>query len=80
MKIEVKLFATLSRYLPVASNSNSATVQVPDGCTVGQLVSSLGIPGETPAIVLVNGCDASRAQFLRDGDVLAMFPPLAGGH
>lgn len=80
MKIEVKLFATLARYLPESSVGSHATVEVPDGSTVRRLVSSLGIPEEMPAITLVNGLDATPEQVLVDGDVLAMFPPLAGGH
>jgi len=79
VKIEVKLFATLAGYLPEPSNGESATFEVPDGSTVRQLVSSLGIPDAIPAITLVNGRDADPGQVLRDGDVLAMFPPLAGG-
>lgn len=80
MRIEVKLFATFAGYLREASESGSAILDVSDGSTVRQLVSSLGIPEEMPAITLVNGLDVTLEQVLVDGDVLAMFPPLAGGH
>lgn len=79
MKVEVKLFATLARYLPEPSESGSATVEIPKGSTVSQLVSVLGIPAGIPTVILVNGQDATPDQTLRDGDTLTLFPPLAGG-
>ena len=79
MRVEVKLFATLASYLPEPSNGGSAIVDVPDGSTVRQLLRMLGIPEELPAIALVNGRDAVPEQVLEEGDVLTMFPPLAGG-
>lgn len=79
MKIEVKLFATLAMYLPDEEEGNSATVDVPDGTTVGQLMHRLGIPDEMPRITLINGRDAALEQLIHDGDTLSAFPPLAGG-
>lgn len=79
MKVELKLFATLARYLPDAADSGSATVDVPDGSTVRQLLSSLGIPDQMPLMILVNGRDAAPEQVLEDSDVLTIFPPLVGG-
>lgn len=79
MKVEVRLFATLARYLPEPSESGSATVEIPEGSTARQLVSVLGIPAGIPVVILVNGQDATPDQTLRDGDTLTLFPPLAGG-
>ena len=79
MKVEVKLFATLAKYLPGGEDGGSATAEVPDGSTVGQLIRRLGIPDGMPRIVLINGLDADPEQPLHDGDALSVFPPLAGG-
>ena len=79
MKVEVKLFATLAIYLPAEEAGNGATIEVPDGSTVGQVTRQLGIPDELPHITLVNGRDADPEQPLGDGDSLSVFPPLAGG-
>lgn len=79
MKVEVRLFATLGAYLPEGTQGDSVTLAVPDGTTVAQIVRSLGIPPQAPAITVVNGRDAAPEQALADGDELAMFPPLAGG-
>ena len=79
MKIEVRLFATLATYLPEESDGWSATLEVPDGGTVTDVVRSLGIPDEMPFVTMINGRDAALDQPLADGDVLSLFPPLAGG-
>lgn len=79
MKIEVRLFATLATYLPDESDGRSATLEIPDGGMVGDVVRSLGIPEDTPFITMINGRDAALDQPLADGNVLSLFPPLAGG-
>lgn len=75
MKIHVQLFATLSRYLP----DQDATLELPDGSTVRDVLDRLRIPKEIPVIALVNGRDVASEQTIHDGDTLTMFPPLAGG-
>ena len=79
MKVEVKLFATLARFLPQTATAGAVTVEFPEGTSVAGLIATLGIPADLPAIVLLNGRDAAPDQVLQDGDSFAMFPPLAGG-
>jgi molybdopterin converting factor small subunit len=78
VRVEVRLFATLTVYLP-ALEGGSATLDLPEETTVGQAIRSLGIPDATPRIAVINGLDAGPEQPLRDGDTLSVFPPLAGG-
>lgn len=79
MKIEVALYATLSQYLPKGSQGHKATMKCADGATVGQVIDQLGIPKPRPTMVLVNGLRVGEDTSLKEGDVLALFPPLAGG-
>ena len=79
MKIEVALYATLSEYLPKGAQNRKAVMEFADGTTVGQVMDQLGIPHEHHNMVLVNGMHAQNDAPLRDGDALAVFPPLAGG-
>ncbi|WP_337287550.1 MoaD/ThiS family protein [Candidatus Methylomirabilis sp.] len=79
MKIEVALYATLSQYLPKGSQGHKASIECTDGVTVGQVIDQLGIPRPRPTMVLVNGIQASEDTPLGEGDLLALFPPLAGG-
>jgi molybdopterin converting factor small subunit len=79
MKVEVRLFALLDRYLPVGSEGDSVSLDVPPGTTVRDVVESLKIPDELSCLTVINGRDAPPEQILAPGDVLSMFPPLAGG-
>lgn len=79
MKIEVRLFANLADYLPPGTRGSSASVEVPDGATVADLVRRLAIPDELPRLMLVNGRDAGAEWRLAPGDVVSLIPPLAGG-
>lgn len=79
MKVEVHLFALLERYLPAGAEGDGVSLDVPEGTTVGAVVALLGIPGELSCLTVVNGLDAPPEQILAPGDVLSMFPPLAGG-
>jgi molybdopterin converting factor small subunit len=77
--VEVSLFATLGAYLPPSAVGDSVILDVPEGATVGQVLELLGIPEDLDCLRVVNGHDAPLEQPLQSGDVLSMFPPLAGG-
>lgn len=79
MRIEVRLFATLARYLPNDSPAGTASLDIADGSSVGDLATALGIPAGLSRIVLVNDRDADEDRRLDEGDVVTLFPPLAGG-
>lgn len=73
------LTATLRTYLPVGTADDNIVLDVPEGATVDQVVHSLRIPSELERLTVVNGRDAAPDQPLSEGDVLSLFPPLAGG-
>jgi len=75
----VHLTATLRTYLPVGTAGDSIVLDLPEGATVDQVVHSLRIPSELERLTVVNGRDAAPDQPLSEGDVLSLFPPLAGG-
>ncbi len=83
MKITVKLFAMLGKYLPPGSTRNQTEVEVADGTTPEAVAESLGLPKEQCHLVLVNGVyvePSRRAEHpLGEGDALAIWPPVAGG-
>jgi molybdopterin synthase sulfur carrier subunit len=79
MKIEVALYATLSQYLPPGATNRKAVIDVRESATVREVMTQLGIPQDLPNILLVNGRQAPEHTVLKDGEVLSVFPPLAGG-
>lgn len=84
MKVELKLFASLSNYLPAeARRVNRLEVQAVPGTTVRDLIEQFQVPPERCALVLVNGHFVSPSawqdRILVEGDVLAIWPPVAGG-
>ncbi len=79
MKIEVKLFATFREYLPPGSEGYGCVLDVEDGTTIGRILDRLKIPASVPLIALVNGLHRDRSDAMHAGDVLSIFPPVAGG-
>jgi molybdopterin converting factor small subunit len=77
--VEVRLFATLARFLPHDSRHGAAVLAVPDGATIADVAAQLGIPPDFDHVALVNGREAGPADRLQPGDVVDLFPPLAGG-
>ena len=79
MKVEVQLFATLAQYLPPERNTDRAVIDVATGVRVADVLASLGVPATMPRIVLVNGHETDEDHVLGPDDVVAGFPPQAGG-
>ncbi len=79
MEIEVKLFATLRDYLPKGSSRFSCKMEVDGPSRVQDILSRLKIPEDMPKIILVNGIHGKKDQVLNEGDVVSIFPPVAGG-
>lgn len=83
MKIVVKLFASLSDFLPTDSRANSMEFEVPDDATANQIMDLLKLPREKVHLVLRNGLfvesqDRDRP-LIKEGDAIAFWPPIAGG-
>jgi molybdopterin converting factor small subunit len=84
VKIEVRLFAKLRERLPDALRGR-ATLELPAGASVQDLLDSLEIEPRMAQMLLVNGVQTSRdpaaraALRLAAGDTVAIFPPVAGG-
>ena len=79
MEIEIKLFATLRDYLPKGSGRFSCKMEMEGQTRVKDILERLRIPEEIPKIILVNGIHGKVDQVLKEGDVVSIFPPVAGG-
>ncbi len=80
MKIELRLFANLRKKLPPGSPRGKCDLELPDGTTIDEVLVRMNILRASAQMVLVNGDhDRDFARPLHDGDVLSIFPPVAGG-
>ena len=84
MKITFKLFASLTDYLPVeARYTNVLELDIAPDATISQIIEPYGLPPKLVHLVLINGKYVEPTQRLTqtlvEGDVLAIWPPIAGG-
>ena len=84
MKITFKLFATLTDYLPAeARRSNQVELEVDPAAPITRIIEPYGLPPKLVHLVLVNGKyigpELRASATLVEGDVLAIWPPIAGG-
>ena len=84
MRVTLKLFASLGQYLPKEQRTgNAVTLDLPDSTTIAQAIEPFGLPTKLVHLVLVNGVfvppEQRTSHALRDTDVLAIWPPVAGG-
>lgn len=84
MKITFKLYATLQHLLPAGAVKNAVQIDVPDDATLYDIIDKHQVPRDLAHLVLINGvfhCEADRDQphVLKEDDVLAIWPPVAGG-
>lgn len=84
MKITLKLFASLAAHLPPEARSrHRVDLEVAPGATVADVIRRQGVPPGQCAIVLVDGVWVAAPEWgsrvLSEGQVLAIWPPVAGG-
>lgn len=79
MRIEVKLFANFREFLPPGAKGYSVFLEVETGTTIGQVLEILKIPESIPMLILLNGVHRKFEDVIQPGDVLSLFPPVAGG-
>ncbi len=79
MTVHVKLYAGLRQYKPDVALGSSFTCKLPDETSVARLFEELGLSSKIVAIALVNGIARDREYVLREGDNVALWPPIAGG-
>ena len=83
MNVQVKLFANLRSKMP--NGTGRGTLEVEENTTLKDLLDKLNISAEISQLTLINGehCPPEQewraTKELKEGDVVSVFPPLAGG-
>ncbi len=70
----MKLFATLRRLGP-----EEQEMELPENATIEDVVKLLKLPEGIPLLRIVNGEHRNLKYSLKEGDEIALFPPIAGG-
>lgn len=79
MLLEVRLYSGLEKFVENATYGQPLLVELPDKATVQLLLDKLKIPKEQVHSVLANGIHHNLTDQLKDGDRVALFPPVGGG-
>jgi sulfur carrier protein ThiS len=84
MQITFKLYASLTDHLPPEHRrDNQMPLEVPADAPIAKIIEPFGLPPKLVHLVLVNGVfvppEERATRTLAEGDVLAIWPPIAGG-
>lgn len=83
MKITVKLYATLRDLLPADAPLTGVEADVGKHATANEVIDQFRVPRQMAHLVLRNGVYLEPEQrdqpLFHEGDVLAVWPPIAGG-
>lgn len=61
-----------------AQGTEAEEYDLPEGTTVEDVISRIGLPEFTPEMVLVNGDQVDLGTELHDGDAVALSGPMGG--
>ena len=73
--IQIKLFASLSQFMPPSSDN----YLIETGISIGKLLEQLNIPQEKAKLIFINGVKVDLSATLNGGERVGIFPPVGGG-
>ena len=79
MKIEIRLFASLARFMPDKSIKKPYTMEIQEGTAIIDVFNSMGVPEDAIKLIFLNGLHATGDRVLKDCYKVGVFPPLGGG-
>ncbi len=79
MKLEVRVFSGLEKFVSGITFGQAFEVEVPGGASGRDLLKILGIPEDQVFSMLANGRHFSFDDKFSPGDRVALFPPVGGG-
>ena len=83
VRISLKMYASLAQHLPAEAVNNRVEIDIGETRSVHAVIDRFRVPRASAHLVLVNGIYIEPHQrdddLLQEGDVLALWPPVAGG-
>ena len=82
MKITLKFYTKLGKYLPENASKNQAIIEIEENWDVERVLDKYGVPSDQRHLVMVNGVHITREErttrVLSESDSLAVWPPTTG--
>ena len=79
MKVQVKLFGVFRDYGIQGNPGPSFIMELEEGTRIMNVLDRLGISRQVPKTLVCNHRAGKMDQTLKEGDTLAIFPPVEGG-
>ncbi len=79
VRVHVKLYATLRRYVKGAKTGVPIDVDLTEGSTLSDLYVALKLPAQEVKIAYINARARPEDWRLETGDEVGIFPPIGGG-
>lgn len=79
MRVHVHLFSVLREHLLPEGQRGRATVTLPEGATVADLIAHLGITRRVHTVIVNDVQQEDRQRLLQAGDRVELFPVMVGG-
>ena len=80
INVDLRLLAGLQKLLPGQDREKGYTrLEVTEGTTCAGLLDMAGVDRGRALVVLIDGRYAEPERPLRQGEVVSVFPPVAGG-
>ncbi len=79
MPLQIRLFATLRRFVPGYDPHRGLVLDIAPGTPVARVIAELGLPPEEVTLILVDGVHRQPDFQLQNDERVAFFPPIGGG-
>jgi len=79
MEITVVLYATLTKHHPEGKGNQPFAVELPEGSRIEDLLDHLGVDKDEAKQAFIRHKKRPWDYPLKDGERVALFPPVAGG-
>ena len=79
MKVKIEVFGFLRNHIPPKFKSHSSEFSVEDPAPLYYVLNEMLLLGNFDKIVLVNGRYVAPSYCLKQGDIVQIFSPIAGG-
>lgn len=79
IRVQVELKGFLCRSASQQNSGGIVSVEVPEGAVIGDVLETVGVSESHAGLMLISGKRARLTSCLADGDVLVIFPVVAGG-